>query len=56
MKLHGAGESNQGGYIVSELLTKGDMYDLVVQGGGITERTLRFVMKQIFEAVGYVHE
>lgn len=42
-------------YIVTEVASKGELFDLVAETGGLSERTARFVMKSIFKAVSYMH-
>lgn len=43
-------------YIATELATKGDFFDFIASTGGLQEKTARFVMRQVFEAVNYMHE
>lgn len=49
------GEESTQSYLVTEHLPKGELFDYVAKTGPLSEPVARAVMKQILEAVGYMH-
>jgi calcium-dependent protein kinase len=42
-------------FVVSELIKYGELYDFVVKRGGITEKDVQIIIKQLFMALNYMH-
>ena len=49
------GKSLKATFMATELLSKGELFDVVAETGGFSEKTARFLARQIFGAVGYAH-
>ncbi|EDV29000.1 uncharacterized protein TRIADDRAFT_49758 [Trichoplax adhaerens] len=43
-------------YLIMELVTGGELFDRIVQKGSYTERDASVLIKQVLEAVGYLHD
>jgi len=56
IKLKELFESPQKLYLVMELVTGGELFDKIVDKGSYSEKDASFVMKQIVDAVRYLHE
>lgn len=41
--------------MVTDLATRGDLFEFIAQTGGLQDRFARFVMRQVFTAVRYIH-
>ena len=43
-------------YIISELLTGGELYDKISTANHLSEKVSRYIMKQLLSAIGFCHE
>lgn len=56
VKLLEAYESKSAVYLVMELVTGGELFDRIVEKGSYTEKDAADLIKQVLDAVGYMHE
>lgn len=56
MKLFATFEDQHTVYIVSELCCGGQLFDAIIEAGNLSERTAAKMMKQILQAVCYLHK
>jgi len=55
VKFHNAFEDNANVYLVMELLKGGELFDKIVEQKSFSETTGAFMMRQVLEAISYLH-